>query len=482
MTAMRSPRGGMYYEDFEVGSSTSTPLRRTVTQMDNMLFSNMTLNPQPLHIDREFCEKETEWGQPLMNSLFTLGLMVGIQVNDMTVGTTIANLGMTEVKFPHPLFEGDTIHCTTRGARQARIEVARRRRHRRPAHPRLQPGRQAGRRVPAPGLHADAAEVMRSCVHSCSSRPTASRSSPRAWRVRRRRADPRPRGFGRGRPQGRRARDRARLSSSSTRRGRSAPQLCRARQRARHRPDRCGSRCRRCRAGPTRSCCPRREGGAAVIHLDAKLTAREAIARTARRRDQDHRARDRDRRRRCSSAAPIAAQARASIGITWGAGGLVGRARRGDQPRRATAASPRPIGWRATCRWRRPPPRACRRSTRSMSDFRNMDGLARRKRWRRAATASPPRWRSIRRRSRSSTRCSRPRRRRSPRRRPIVAAFAADPAAGVVGIGGVMYDRPHLTRAQRLLARVERTLKKMRGGLAKCEPSTSCGVRPANTQ
>ena len=88
-------------------------LTRTVTQMDNMLFSNMTLNPQPLHIDRHFCETETEWGKPLMNSLFTLGLMIGISVNDLTVGTTIANLGMTETKFPHPLFENDTVHCTT---------------------------------------------------------------------------------------------------------------------------------------------------------------------------------------------------------------------------------------------------------------------------------------------------------------------------------------------------------------------------------
>ena len=107
----RHMRGGLYFEDFEVGSITEHRYRRTVTQMDNMLFSNMTLNP--LHIDREFCEKETEWGQPLMNSLFTLGLMIGIQVSDMTVGTTIANLGMTDVKFPHPLFENDTIHCTT---------------------------------------------------------------------------------------------------------------------------------------------------------------------------------------------------------------------------------------------------------------------------------------------------------------------------------------------------------------------------------
>jgi acyl dehydratase len=112
-TAVRHKRGGLYFEDFTVGELTEHRLTRTVTQMDNMLFSNMTLNPQPLHIDRHFCEQETEWGQPLMNSLFTLGLMIGIQVSDMTVGTTIANLGMDGVKFPHPVFEGDTIHCTT---------------------------------------------------------------------------------------------------------------------------------------------------------------------------------------------------------------------------------------------------------------------------------------------------------------------------------------------------------------------------------
>src|SRR4030095_6496873 len=112
VTATRSPRGGIYFEDLLVGKIYEHPLRRTVTQMDNMLFSNMTLNPQPLHIDRHFCEQETAWGQPLINSLLTLGLMIGIQVSDMTVGTTIANLGMTDVKFPHPLFEGDTVHCT----------------------------------------------------------------------------------------------------------------------------------------------------------------------------------------------------------------------------------------------------------------------------------------------------------------------------------------------------------------------------------
>jgi acyl dehydratase len=107
------PRGGLYFEDFVEGSLFRHRLTRTVTQTDNMLFSNMTLNPQPLHIDAHFCETETEWGRPLMNSLFTLGLMIGISVNDTTVGTTIANLGMTDVRFPAPLFEGDTVAVTT---------------------------------------------------------------------------------------------------------------------------------------------------------------------------------------------------------------------------------------------------------------------------------------------------------------------------------------------------------------------------------
>src|ERR1700724_1410931 len=109
----RHKRGGLFYEDFIQGAVTEHRLTKTVTQMDNMLFSNMTLNPQPLHIDAHFCAEETEWGRPLVNSLFTLGLMIGISVNDLTLGTTIANLGMTEVKFPAPLFEGDTLNVTT---------------------------------------------------------------------------------------------------------------------------------------------------------------------------------------------------------------------------------------------------------------------------------------------------------------------------------------------------------------------------------
>ena len=103
---------GLYLEDFEVGRKFEHALRRTVTEMDNTLFSCLTHNPQPLHIDHEFAAK-SEWGKPLVNSIFTLGLMIGVSVNDTTVGTTIANLGMTDVKFPAPVFHGDTLNFTT---------------------------------------------------------------------------------------------------------------------------------------------------------------------------------------------------------------------------------------------------------------------------------------------------------------------------------------------------------------------------------
>jgi acyl dehydratase len=104
---------GYWFEEFAEGAVFEHQIRRTVTEMDNTLFSCLTHNPQPLHIDRHFCETHTEFGQPLMNSLFTLGLMIGISVNDTTLGTTIANLGMSEVKFPHPLFHGDTVRVRT---------------------------------------------------------------------------------------------------------------------------------------------------------------------------------------------------------------------------------------------------------------------------------------------------------------------------------------------------------------------------------
>src|ERR1700761_1359351 len=103
---------GLWYEEFTVGHVFKHGLTRTVTEMDNMLFSTLTMNTQPLHIDFEFAAK-TEFGRPLVNSLFTLGLMIGMTVTDTTLGTTVANLGMTDVRFAHPLFHGDTVHVET---------------------------------------------------------------------------------------------------------------------------------------------------------------------------------------------------------------------------------------------------------------------------------------------------------------------------------------------------------------------------------
>lgn len=103
---------GHYLEEFQPGQVFQHTLRKSVTESDNVLFSTMTLNPQPLHIDFDFAEK-TEWGKPLVNSLFTLGLMIGISVHDTTLGTTIANLGMTDTSFPNPVFHGDTIRVET---------------------------------------------------------------------------------------------------------------------------------------------------------------------------------------------------------------------------------------------------------------------------------------------------------------------------------------------------------------------------------
>ncbi len=127
---------GLYLEEFEIGRVIRHPITRTVTESDNVLFSVMTLNPQPLHIDFDFASK-TEWGKPLVNSLFTLGLMIGISVHDTTLGTTIANLGMTDTTFPHPVFHGDTIRVETEVKSRARIEVESRPRHRRIRAPRL---------------------------------------------------------------------------------------------------------------------------------------------------------------------------------------------------------------------------------------------------------------------------------------------------------------------------------------------------------
>jgi|ERR1700677_1116971 acyl dehydratase len=103
---------GLWFEQFEIGQIFEHPITRTITEMDNVLFSTLTMNPQPLHIDFHFAS-QSEFGRPLVNSLFTLGLMIGITVYDTTLGTTIANLGMTDVRFPAPVFHGDTIRVRT---------------------------------------------------------------------------------------------------------------------------------------------------------------------------------------------------------------------------------------------------------------------------------------------------------------------------------------------------------------------------------
>ena len=104
---------GMYYEEFKVGMEFKHALTRTVTEMDNVMFCAMTHNPQPLHLDEEF-SKKTEYGQRIVNSLFTLGRVIGVTVADTTLGTTLGNLGMTDIRFAKPVFHGDTIRVVTR--------------------------------------------------------------------------------------------------------------------------------------------------------------------------------------------------------------------------------------------------------------------------------------------------------------------------------------------------------------------------------
>ena len=100
---------GLYFEEFSIGQLFKHAIRRTVTEADNVFFTALTHNPAALHLDEEYCRTETEFGQRIVNSAFTLGLMVGISVGDTTLGTTVANLGWDEVRFPKPLFHGDTV-------------------------------------------------------------------------------------------------------------------------------------------------------------------------------------------------------------------------------------------------------------------------------------------------------------------------------------------------------------------------------------
>jgi acyl dehydratase len=110
--AWERPVLGRWFEDFEVGEVIRHALTRTITEADNIGFSTATLNPAPIHLDASYAA-ETEFGRPLVNSLLTLALLVGISVHETTHGTTVANLGFDEVAFPAPVFPGDSLHAET---------------------------------------------------------------------------------------------------------------------------------------------------------------------------------------------------------------------------------------------------------------------------------------------------------------------------------------------------------------------------------
>jgi itaconyl-CoA hydratase len=103
---------GKYFEELEVGMVFKHDLGRTLTETDNILFSSLTMNPQPLHLNEDYASK-TQFGQRLVNGIFTLGVVVGISVPDITQGTIIANLDYQNVVHPHPMFHGDTLYVET---------------------------------------------------------------------------------------------------------------------------------------------------------------------------------------------------------------------------------------------------------------------------------------------------------------------------------------------------------------------------------
>jgi acyl dehydratase len=106
------PVTGRWFEQLEVGTVVQHAIRRTVTETDNVLFTTMTMNPAPLHLDADYAAG-TEFGRPLVNSMFTVALVVGLSVPELTLGTIVAQLGMDAIKFPAPVFPGDTVRVET---------------------------------------------------------------------------------------------------------------------------------------------------------------------------------------------------------------------------------------------------------------------------------------------------------------------------------------------------------------------------------
>lgn len=104
---------GLYFEEFEIGAVMKHAMRRTVTEADNVWYTTATCNPAAIHLDEEYCRTHSEFGQRIVNSGFTLGLMVGLSIGETTLGTTVGNLGFEECRFPRPVFHGDTLRSET---------------------------------------------------------------------------------------------------------------------------------------------------------------------------------------------------------------------------------------------------------------------------------------------------------------------------------------------------------------------------------
>ncbi len=117
---MTRAHSGRWFEELEPGTVIDHAIRRTITEADNVLFTSITMNPAWLHLDFDYATNESEFGRPLVNSMLTLAMLVGISVHETTLGTTVANLGFEQVDFPAPMFHGDTLHVQTEVLRARR--------------------------------------------------------------------------------------------------------------------------------------------------------------------------------------------------------------------------------------------------------------------------------------------------------------------------------------------------------------------------
>ncbi len=174
---------GMWLEEFAVGTLYRHRPGRTVTEADNVIFSTLTMNPQPLHLDAAWSAQQF-FGQRLVNSLFTLSTMVGLSINQLTLGTLVANLGFRDVTFPHPVFLGDTLYARVRGRVRPPLAQSSRRGCRRSRAHRAQPGRRDRGTLPPRDVGAVAARRAvttgtRPGRRSSSARRTDPNGSPR---------------------------------------------------------------------------------------------------------------------------------------------------------------------------------------------------------------------------------------------------------------------------------------------------------------